>query len=315
MERVERRIAADINRRNYQVALVYSCRITHSPSVLRHLKVRSLYYMNEPRRQSFEPGYRPAVHTPPIRRIVTSGRERVLRRQDRLAVAAADHIATNSYYSAESIERAYGRSASVCYLGIDTATFDVVAGDQPAADHPTVISVGALDPVKGHDLVVRSLGLLPAGRRPALRVVYERCDPAYRVELQALAAANGVDLQLHFGITDSKLAALYREASATVLAARLEPFGLVPLESLACGTPVVAVREGGYRETVEHEVNGFLVDRSPAEIAQAVDRVLNGGINRTADQLRSTVVPRWGWDDAAKRQLELLAMAAEKHRR
>ncbi|HEX8769888.1 MAG TPA: glycosyltransferase, partial [Acidimicrobiales bacterium] len=223
--RVERRIASDINSRNYDVALVYSCQVVHSPSVLRHLNLPSLYYMNEPRRLSFEPPYRPPVDASVIQRIVKWGRERVLRWRDRTSVAAADCVVANSNYAAEYIKRAYGISASVCYLGIDTATFDVAADDESTNNPPSVISVGAVDPMKGHDLVVEALGLLPPESRPALDVVYERCDEAYRKGLQAQAAANGVDLRLHFGITDAELAAMYRKSSVTVLAAHLEPFG------------------------------------------------------------------------------------------
>ena len=52
-------------------------------------------------------------------------------------------------------------------------------------------------------------------------------------------------------------------ARATVYAPIMEPFGFVPLESMACGTPVVGVCEGGVRETIRHEETGLLVDRDP----------------------------------------------------
>jgi len=312
--RVERRIAADINKRGYDVALVCSCQITHTPSLLEHLDIPSLYYMNEPRRRSFEALYRRRDDQPGIRRLVGTAVDHGRREHDAAAVRAADCVATNSYFSAESIQRSYGRDAVVCYLGIGTASFDLAPDEPPHDDQPSVISVGGLDPMKGHDVVIRSLGLLPPASRPVLDVVYERVHPGYRTTLEGVAEDHGVHLRLHSGITDEELASLYRAASATVAAARLEPFGLVPLESLACGTPVVAVREGGYRETVEHEVNGLLVDRSPIDIAQAIDRTLKVGLDRTRQELRNTVVPKWDWDHAAKRQMELLARTAHDSR-
>jgi glycosyltransferase involved in cell wall biosynthesis len=313
LERAQRRIAADIDARGYDAALVHSCHLTHSPGLLRHLRTPSLYYMNEPRRRTFEAGYQaPDRTTTALRRAVAAGLERLLRRQDAASAVAACRLATNSCYSAESIRRAYGRDAAVCYLGIDTGTFDI-APDTPPSH--TVMSVGALDASKGHDLVVRALALLPPASRPALDLVYERCDPAFRTEVEALAAAAGVDLRLLFGIPDAELARMYTAASATVVAARLEPFGLVPLEAIACGTPVVATREAGYRETVVDGVNGYLVDRSPTAVAEGIAQVLAGGLGRTPDELRRTVAQRWGWQAAAKRQLEQLALTAGDGRR
>ena len=310
MDRVHRRIAADMNARQYDVVLVNSCSITHTPSLLRYLDAPSLYYMQEPRRRSFEAGYQVSDKGTPIGRRVAAGAvERALRASDRAAVAGAGRIACNSYYSAESIRRAYGRDAAVCYLGVDSEVF---RADGPrAAGPPYVVSVGALEAVKGHDVVVEAAAMLPPGSRPAVHVVYERFDPGFRAALEALAAAKGVELRLHAGVSDPELAVLYRGAMATVAAARLEPFGLVPLESMCCGTPVVVFREAGYRETVDDGVNGYLVDRSTADVAAAVARVMAGALDRTPQQIRRTVVPRWGWDAAVKRQLEQLSMAAD----
>ena len=59
------------------------------------------------------------------------------------------------------------------------------------------------------------------------------------------------------------------------VSSRLEPFGFAPLEANACGAPVVAVAEGGVRETVRDGLNGFLVDDEPDAIARAMDRLLS----------------------------------------
>lgn len=310
MDRVQRRIAADINRRGYDVALVHPCRVTHTPAILRYLEVPALHYMHEHRRRSFEAGYQTPDPAAPLGRRAAAGLvERDLRRRDLAAARAAGRIVCNSHYTAECIRRSYGRDATVCYPGVDGATFDV--GPEPPRRGPSVVSVGALERVKGHDLIVAALALLPPASRPALDLVYERVDPAFAAEVGDAARAAGVELRLHRGISDADLAGLYRRASATVVAARLEPLGLVPLESLACGTAVVAVREAGYRETVDDGVNGYLVPRSPAALADGISRVLAGGLGRTPDQLRATVIPAWGWEAAVKRQLEQLAITAE----
>src|SRR3954447_14383079 len=61
-----------------------------------------------------------------------------------------------------------------------------------------------------------------------------------------------------------------------VYAPHLEPFGYAPLEANACGTPVVALAEGGVRETVHHEVNGLLVSHASSELfAAAMERLID----------------------------------------
>lgn len=313
MQSLERRIAADINASGCEVAFVHPCQLTHTPSLLRYLDVPSLHYMQEPRRQTFEAGYRRAARLDwpgsLPRWVATTGLEVTLRRRDRFAAAAADRIACNSQYSAESIQRAYGRTATVCYLGVDTDVFTPASPTQPAGP-PSAVSVGALDRVKGHHLVIEALALVPANERPVLHLVYERFDPEYRREVEAVAGSSSVALVLHQGVADVELVDLYRSATVTVVAAQLEPFGLVPLESLACGTPVVAVREAGYRETVEDGVNGYLTERSAPALAEAIQRAMRGGLPASAAALRAGVLSRWAWDSSVKRQLELLGETA-----
>jgi glycosyltransferase involved in cell wall biosynthesis len=57
-------------------------------------------------------------------------------------------------------------------------------------------------------------------------------------------------------------------------APRLEPFGYAPLEANACGTPVIAVAEGGVRETIQDGVNGILVEHASASMAAAIERLM-----------------------------------------
>lgn len=304
----ETEVAGLINAGGYDLAFVNPSRFTQAPTLLTRLTARSLYLAQEPRRRTFEAGYRPlAERRRGGARMAWSAGTRLfdssVGRLDRRATAAADALACNSVFSAESIARAYGRQASVCYPGVDSELFRPEAA--AAGGCSSVLSVGALDPTKGHDLVIEAVGLLPARRRPAVDVVYERRAPGYDDDLRAVAEHLGVELRLHHGVPDAELVELYRAARVTACAARLEPFGLSPLESLSCGTPVVAVLEGGFRETVVDGVNGELVERRPAAFAAALGRAFDrvGGPDPWA--LRATVVPRWSWDASVRRLHEL----------
>jgi glycosyltransferase involved in cell wall biosynthesis len=88
-----------------------------------------------------------------------------------------------------------------------------------------------------------------------------------------------------------------------VFAPRLEPFGLVPLEAGACGTPVIVVAEGGLRETVVDGVNGLVADPTPAGMAAAIERLRDDAGLRVAlgREGRRRVEERWSLAAAAKR--------------
>jgi glycosyltransferase involved in cell wall biosynthesis len=100
-------------------------------------------------------------------------------------------------------------------------------------------------------------------------------NPPEKEYLQQLANSLEVDLKLLSNVTDERLVELYNQAKITVYSPIREPFGLVPLESMACGTPVVAVREGGTQETILHKQTGLLVERDLIGFAAAVQHLLS----------------------------------------
>ncbi len=69
---------------------------------------------------------------------------------------------------------------------------------------------------------------------------------------------------------DNKLARVYSESICLLCVSRQEPLGLTSLESMACETPVLAVNEGGYRETVVDGVTGYLLPRDPKVFAEKI---------------------------------------------
>jgi glycosyltransferase involved in cell wall biosynthesis len=103
---------------------------------------------------------------------------------------------------------------------------------------------------------------------------------------------------------DRLLAAAYREAAVTVLPSEYEAFGLVLLESLAQGTPVIASRVGGIPEVVDDGRAGLLVPPgSVPELSAAIRRLWEDPAlgRRLGEYGRSTVVPRFTWEALADR--------------
>ena len=89
----------------------------------------------------------------------------------------------------------------------------------------------------------------------------------------ALAIDKNVEFVPLLNISDNDLFDVLNRASMMVYAPRLEPFGLAPLEAGACGVPVIAVAEGGVRETIVDGVTGLLVRNDPHEAAAALTRL------------------------------------------
>ena len=215
----------------------------------------------------------------------------------------------NSAYSRESLYRVYGIFAQVGYLGVDTERFRPLG--LPKDDY--VFSVGALNPRKGFDFLIQVLALLGAAQRPRLILASNQADEREQQYLAQLAARLQVEVDFQRQISDAALVELYNRARVTVYTPVMEPFGFVPLESMACETPVLGVREGGVRESVVDGVTGRLADRDPESVAVTLDTMLSHP-DLLADmgvRGRMMVSERWSWEESVARIERHLEKTAE----
>ncbi len=304
----ERGLASRIDAVGYDLALVSVLRSGQAPSALAYLQTPTAYYCHEPPRRFWEPWCRPEAAPLsryerlrllwrwPTRAVIESA----IRRRDQRNVARAGLVLTNSEYTRGRIQAVYRRDATVCYLGVDPEYF------RPLLDPPSpkrVISVGALEAHKGFDFVIRALGMIPTERRPELTIVGASGHPRMPSSLQRLASRVQVRLRICQAISDDELRLAYQASALFVFGARQEPFGLVLLEAMACGLPVVAVAEGGVPEIVRSGETGLLVPRDEAAFAAAIDSVLRDPKlrRRFGANARQDVDERWSWEDAANR--------------
>jgi glycogen synthase len=102
--------------------------------------------------------------------------------------------------------------------------------------------------------------------------------------------------------------ALYSGAAVSVTPSVYEPFGIVVVEAMACGSPVVASSVGGIREIVQNGRSGILVrPADPSSLAEAVNRLLGDRAlrMRLASNARKRVLEHFTWESAARRTLEI----------
>lgn len=314
---VQRRLAAQIDAAGYDAVFVHNCRFSQSPGLLKFLRTPSVYYCQEPPRYLYEPAAnRPYLHFTRGQRIgnlfdpLPALYRRTLATLDRRSAAAASLILVNSAYSRESLYRIYGVSAKICYLGVDVQRFRPLA--LPRENF--VVSVGALIANKGFDFLIQSLAHIDASSRPCLALVSNQVDEREQAYLASLAQSLAVKVKFLPRVTDDELVRLYNRAAATLYAPVLEPFGFVPIESMACATPVVGVFEGGVRESVTAGVTGLLAQRDPFEFAEAIQRVLRDPV--WAQELGNNglrhVQQHWTWEATAERVERALALVCRK---
>lgn len=160
---------------------------------------------------------------------------------------------------------------SVVWLGVDAADFPMM----PPDDRPwtwRVLYVGRLSSEKGIETAVRALAHLPA---QATLDIVGRGERQEQARITAVVDDVGLRHRVRFAEADRReLAGRYRSADVLVFPSEWdEPFGIVPLEAMACATPVVATATGGAAEYLSHEENCLIVPvRDASALAAAVTR-------------------------------------------
>jgi glycosyltransferase involved in cell wall biosynthesis len=230
-----------------------------------------------------------------------------LRLERALARDVAHVVATSTEETGDLLRLGAARQAmTVVPCGVD---LDLFSPDGPAAERtarPRIVSVGRLVPRKGFDALIRALGtlgdaeLLIAGGPPAARL---DVDPEAR-RLRQLADRLGVAdrVRLLGAVPRTDLPALLRSADIVACAPWYEPFGIVPLEAMAAGVPVVATAVGGIVDTVVDGATGILVPPKRIDLlAAALRQLISEPFWREAygtagvDRARS----RYSWDRIA----------------
>jgi lipopolysaccharide/colanic/teichoic acid biosynthesis glycosyltransferase/glycosyltransferase involved in cell wall biosynthesis len=210
-----------------------------------------------------QPTYEASVPGGHLGRTLFRGTAHYLRRWESAAAARPDVLIANSTYTRQRINRYYRRDALVIAPPVETRRFERAAATvrRPEAGAPFLM-VSALVPNKRVDLAVRAF----QGRPERLVVVGE--GPA-RTRLERLAGPN-VTLLPRVG--DAELDALFAGCKA-LLHTGIDDFGMVMVEALAAGRPVLACAEGGALDIVRDGETGLLIEKPTVEsVRAALDR-------------------------------------------
>ncbi len=194
--------------------------------------------------------------------------------------------------------------------GVDVGTFRPVDRKEARRalgldDRPTAVYVGRIVPRKGVDTLIEAFALLPEALDARLLIVGGDEGAAPEVaRLTALAESLGVAERVTFAGSRPRgeLRRYYGAADAAVSVPHYEPFGMTPLEAMACAVPVVGSGVGGIKWSVADGETGYLVPpRDPETLAARLPRLLSGGAlrDRMGRAARRRIEEQFTWERVA----------------
>jgi glycosyltransferase involved in cell wall biosynthesis len=201
----------------------------------------------------------------------------------------------------------------------------VFTADGPAVaregDRPRILTVSRLVERKGLQDLIAAMRSVPdaecivIGGPPADRLA----DDPHARQLRQVADSAGVAdrVRLVGAVPHEQIASWYRSSDVVVAAPWYEPFGLTPLEAMACGIPVIGTAVGGLMDTIVDGVTGDLVPpRDPRALGTALSKLLNDPVRRMA--YAAAAIDRvhrcYSWHRVAAQLSALYAMVSENRR-
>jgi len=271
---LHKKIAYDIDKKKYDVVIVHPDRFTQAPYLLKYLRTKSIYFCEELLRMAYEP-YFSISDLPTTNYLYELSNRKIRKYIDKSNARSASVILANSNFTKEKAEKAYQREVFTCYLGVDTNAF------KPSKEKKEfLLFIGNPDKVTGLDLL------------DLLRMRYK--DIGKRIKI--------IDFSKEKALSDRELAIYYSKSFATLCLSFEEPFGLTPLESMSTETPVIAVDEGGYKESIINNKTGFLLQRNTKEIYEKIIYLIRHPDRRMAmgKNGRIFVKEQWTWENHVK---------------
>lgn len=259
-------------------ALVSTHLFAHHAKFVSEKQVPKLLYVHTPARYIWSPELDRRGNNPAAR-----AASKWLRPLDKKRAAEAVSVAANSKYVAARVQRYWDIDPRVIHPPVDTSRFNsalpVLNGEESviASSLPETYILGAsrFIPYKRLDLVIK------AGERAGVPVVLAGDGPE-RARLENLATKATIPVTVLGRPSTALLCHLYRKALVFVFPP-VEDFGIMPVEAMASGTPVIANRVGGAAETVIPGVTGHLVESFDSS---EVSRVIQDAVHLNKEVIR-----------------------------
>jgi D-inositol-3-phosphate glycosyltransferase len=240
---------------------------------------------------------------------------------ERRLVRSVDRIVAATKHERQLLRQIYGVSADrveVIPLGVNLSRFhsrDRVEARRALGldlDRHVLLAVGRIEPLKGLDILIEAIAQMTERDRVVLLIVGgdDRAAPQI-ARLRAQAVEAGVADRVRFlgAVPHEQLGSYYNAADVVVVPSFYESFGLVAVEAMASGVPVVASRVGGLASTVIDGRTGYLVPwRCPDPFAEKLDLLLkNPSLRHALGEAAADSMLAYEWSTVAAKLRELYA--------
>ncbi len=278
---IHKKLAREIDKKGYDFVFVHGSKYTQAPFLLRFLKTKSVYYCQEPLRMVYEELF-DITHTLSFERRTYERLTRKIRKIiDSQNVHNASILLANSQFTRKNIKKAYNLDAIVCYMGVDISRFH----PEKCNKKYDILFIGSMEEIDGYELLQKAITFM----KKAPRVRYVLREKEWISD-------------------DAVMRRLYSSSRLLTCLGYKEPFGLLPIEAQACGIPVIAVNEGGYKDTVINNVTGLLIQRDPRVLSKTIDQILSDQkkINNLGDNAFKNVQKNWTWEKSSENLLKII---------
>ena len=239
-------------------------------------------------------------------------------RSEQAVIRGADRVICATEQERDLIRKLYAADpakVTVIPLGVDLDRFRPADKESARAalglrDERIILFVGRLEPLKGVDILINAAAMLESDVDCSVLIVGgDPSAPAQLRRLRDLARERGIEHRVAFAgaVDHEKLPLYYNAADVCVVPSHYESFGLVAIEAMASGVPVVASRVGGLAGTVKDGETGYLVPwLCPEPFAERIDMLLeNESRRRNLGEAAREAVGRYRWENVADAVLQL----------
>lgn len=249
LKSINKYIANIIDSKNYDIVLIHPDVLFETPFLFRYLKTPSIYYCHEYFRQVYEPELH-SMEGIAKYKVIYEEIIRYLRKIiDKKNVSYIKNIISSSSFVKRNIKRVYKKDSIIISPGVDSNVFKKIN----VKKENVLLFTGDPNFIKGYDFALKILRKLNGN-----------------FKLKVLKTQGVMDIR-----NDYKMACEYSKSFFTLCLGRKEPFGLSALESMACETCVLAVDEGGYKDTIINGETGFLLERNVSVFVNNIKYLLN----------------------------------------
>ncbi len=246
------------------------------------------------------------------------GEKQVLRRADRIVVATLAELTQLRF-----LYKADASKMVVIPPGVDVSHFYPIPSDEAKMyiglkpEDRMILFVGRIEPLKGVDTLIESMACLQPKESRPVHLAIIGGDPSASPEemnaemarLQNLCEVLGLDQSVVFlGVRDQdKLPYYYSAAEVVVMPSHYESFGMVALEAMACGTPVIASEVGGLAYLVRDGETGFTIPaEEPETLCEKLSWLLNDAeLHQKMSEQAAAYAQDYAWEKIAKQIVEV----------